>query len=78
MKSIFTIAISFLLFNFTFAQKKYTVNGTILDQLTSEKIIGASIKEKNTKSNFTLSNIQGKFSLEVSSPNAVILISYIG
>ncbi len=77
MKSIFTIAFSFLLINFAFAQTKVT--GNITDQVTGEKLIGVSVKEKNTaNSNGTASGADGKFNLTVSSKNAVLVFSYIG
>ena len=75
MKSIFTIAFSFLLLNFAFAQTR--VIGSITDQVTGEKLIGVSVKEKNT-ANGTASNVDGKFSLTVNSKNAILVFSYIG
>ena len=77
MKSIFTIVVSFLLINFAFAQQNFRVSGTISDQITGEKIIGVSIKEKGA-TNGTTTNVDGKFSLTVASPNATLIISYIG
>lgn len=77
MKSIFTIVISFLLINFASAQQNFRVSGTIADQITGEKIIGVSIKEKGT-TNGTTSDVDGKFSFIITSPNAVLIISYIG
>ena len=41
------------------------------------QIIGASILEKGT-TNGVISDIDGNFSLNVSAPNAIIVISYIG
>nr|MBC7613613.1 SusC/RagA family TonB-linked outer membrane protein [Pseudopedobacter sp.] len=75
MKSIFTIAFSFLLLNFAFAQTR--VIGSITDQITGEKLIGVSVKEKNT-ANGAASNVDGKFSLTVNSKNAILVFSYIG
>nr|WP_294895711.1 SusC/RagA family TonB-linked outer membrane protein [uncultured Pedobacter sp.] len=77
MRSIFTIVMSFCLLNFAFAQN-VKVSGTIIDQVTGEKIIGVSIKEKNAPKNGTASNVDGKFNLNVSTKNAVLVISYIG
>jgi TonB-linked SusC/RagA family outer membrane protein len=78
MKIFFTIILSFLLLNLAFAQQNISVNGTITDQITSEKLIGVSIKEKNTPSNGTTSDINGKFTLTVSSAKAILIFSYIG
>ena len=57
-----------------FAQKQ-TITGRIID-INNEAIIGASILEKGT-TNGTITDFDGKFSLEVSSKSTLI-ISYIG
>lgn len=57
-----------------FAQKQ-TITGRIID-INNEAIIGASILEKGT-TNGTITDFDGKFSLEVSS-KATLVISYIG
>ena len=44
---------------------------------TGVPVIGASVLEKGT-SNGVITDIDGNFSLKVSSPNAVVVISYIG
>ncbi len=61
--------------SFSFAQQ-ITVSGKVMDAANNEPIIGASILEKGT-SNGTLTNYNGEFSLKVS-PNAVIVIKYVG
>ncbi|NDV57183.1 TonB-dependent receptor [Bacteroides sp. 519] len=50
--------------------------GTIVDS-TGEPIIGASIMEKGTSNNGTITDLDGNFSLKVAS-NATVIISYIG
>ena len=60
----------------TIAQSQKQVKGQVVDA-TGEPVIGASILEKGT-TNGVISDIDGNFSLNVSSPNAVIVISYIG
>jgi TonB-dependent starch-binding outer membrane protein SusC len=52
-----------------------SVSGTVVDN--SGPIIGATIMEKGTN-NGTVTDIDGHFTLNVSSPNAVIVISSIG
>lgn len=52
------------------------VSGVIIDDM-GETVIGANILEKGTTSNGTITDIDGKFTLTVSS-NAILLISYIG
>ncbi|KAA6333189.1 TonB-dependent receptor SusC [termite gut metagenome] len=56
-------------------QSKKIVTGIVLDPV-GEPIIGANIVEKGV-SNGTVSDIDGKFSLEVS-PNAKLVVSFIG
>lgn len=53
-----------------------TISGTITDN-TGEPIIGASVVEKGTTNNGTITDLDGNFSLKVA-PNATIVISYIG
>ena len=52
------------------------VKGRILDS-TGEPIIGASIIEKGT-TNGTITDIDGNFSLSVSSSKAILVVSYLG
>ncbi|VBB47469.1 Outer membrane protein [uncultured Paludibacter sp.] len=52
-----------------------TVKGKIVDE-NGEPLIGASIKEKGT-TNGTIANIDGNFSLSVSS-DATLIVSYVG
>ncbi len=54
----------------------WTVTGTILDN-TGQPLPGANIIEKGT-SNGTQTDFDGNFSLDVSSENATLLISYVG
>ena len=77
MKSIYTIVISFLFINVALAQQSFRVKGIITDQITGEKIIGVSIKEKGA-TNGTTTDVEGKFSFTVASPNAFLIVSYIG
>ena len=56
-------------------QDEKTVTGTVVDE-TGEPIIGANIVEKG-KANGTMSDLNGHFSIVVSS-DAVLQISYIG
>ena len=51
------------------------VQGVVLDA-TGEPVIGASILEKGT-SNGVITDLDGKFSLNVASSKSVIVISYI-
>jgi TonB-linked SusC/RagA family outer membrane protein len=53
------------------------VTGTILDSETQEPLLGVNVLEKGT-SNGAMTNFDGEYSLEVSSPDAVLVFSYIG
>ena len=53
------------------------VSGTVLDAETGEALIGVSILETGT-SNGTITDINGKFTLSLSSANASITVSSVG
>jgi TonB-linked SusC/RagA family outer membrane protein len=53
-----------------------TITGTVKD-VNGEPVIGANIVEKGSESNGTISNLDGRFTLEVS-PGATLVVSYIG
>lgn len=57
-------------------QAKTTVAGKVID-INGEPIIGVSVVEKGT-TNGTTTDVDGYFSLSVSSPNASVIISYVG
>lgn len=59
----------------TSVQKKKTITGIIKDDF-GLPVIGANVVEKGT-TNGTITDVDGKYSLEVSE-NAVLIISYIG
>ncbi|MDR1601361.1 MAG: carboxypeptidase-like regulatory domain-containing protein, partial [Tannerella sp.] len=58
------------------AQSKTRLSGTVIDR-TGESVIGANIVEKSNVSNGTITDVDGKFSLDVS-PGATLVVSYIG
>ena len=58
------------------AQEELVITGTVTDA-NGEPIIGASIMEKGT-TNGTISDIDGKYTLNVKSPKSVLVISYLG
>lgn len=57
-------------------QKKQKVTGIVLDE-KGEVVIGATIIEKGSTSNGTVSDMDGKFSMEVSQ-QSILSVSYIG
>lgn len=58
-------------------QQAYKVTGTVVDAVTGEPVIGASVVEKGT-TNGGITDIDGKFSLELKNAERTIEISYIG
>ncbi|MCF4101051.1 TonB-dependent receptor [Gillisia sp. M10.2A] len=59
------------------AQETYTVSGTITSAEDNIPLLGVNVLEKGT-SNGAMSNFDGDYSIEVSSPNAVLIFSYVG
>jgi RNA polymerase sigma factor (sigma-70 family) len=57
-------------------QEKKTAKGNVIDS-TGEPVIGASVVEQGT-TNGTVTDINGNFTLNLSTPNAKIEISFIG
>lgn len=72
--------ISFMLFLFCWTQmfaQNRTVTGRITDGKTQEPLLGASVTVKGTTVG-TMSDTDGSYSISVSSPEAVLIFSYIG
>lgn len=59
------------------SDRNVTVTGTVTDA-TDEPVIGASVVEKGTKSNGTITDMNGNFTLRVTSAEVELEISYIG
>ena len=62
--------------NKTVTGQKVKISGVVVDP-DGETVIGANVLEKGSASNGSITDVDGKFSLEVS-PNATLVISYIG
>ncbi|MDR1601985.1 MAG: carboxypeptidase-like regulatory domain-containing protein, partial [Tannerella sp.] len=58
------------------AQSKTRITGTVIDR-TGEPVIGANVVEKGVTINGTITDVDGKFTLEVRA-NAILQISFIG
>lgn len=54
-----------------------TVKGVVQDK-TGEPLIGATIQEKGNTANGVATGYDGDFTLKVKSPDAVLLVSYVG
>lgn len=59
------------------AMAQVRVTGTVTDS-QGEPITGASVVEKNNTGNGTLTDIDGKFALNITNQDAAVIISYIG
>lgn len=76
MRRIITSLIFSLLVTMSMAQNT-TVSGTITDEESGEALIGANVVEKGT-TNGTITDIDGNYQVTVSSPDAVLIFSYVG
>lgn len=61
----------------TAAAQATTVTGTVFEP-TGDTAIGASVYEKGSEGKGTITDIDGNFTLPVSSPKATIVVSYVG
>ncbi|HEY0053738.1 MAG TPA: TonB-dependent receptor, partial [Pedobacter sp.] len=62
----------------SFAQSRFTVNGTITDSLSGETLIGASVKLQELPASATSSNTYGFYSLTAPSGQYQLVVSYTG
>ena len=56
---------------------QFTVSGIVYDG-DKEPAIGATVVEKGKASNGTVTDMEGRYSLKVSSSKAVLVVTYIG
>lgn len=70
------IFLSFFAFQ-SFAQGSVTVSGVITDGEDAQPLIGATVMEKGT-TNGTIADLDGKYTLEVSGANVILIFSYTG
>ncbi len=64
----------------TFSSVAYAQEGSVTGRISDEKgemLIGVTVQEKGT-SNGTVTDIDGQYTLKLSSESPVLLISYIG
>ena len=74
-KFLLLLSVCFIAFGQVLAQSQ-TISGTVLNAADDEPIIGASVQVKGT-SKGTITDVDGKFSLEVE-PASVLIVSFIG
>lgn len=76
MKNIFVLCMA-LIMSFQLMAQQRRVSGTIVDSRDRSAMIGANIMEKGT-TNGTVTDIEGKFTLNLTTSNPVLVISSIG
>ncbi len=54
------------------------ITGTVTDAITNEPIPGASVYVKGNPTTGTVTNIEGKFSLNVNSTDKMLVVSFVG
>jgi len=75
---ILILLLSVLLMPGAYAQKQYTINGTIKDAATGETLIGATVRLQELQQNAAATNAYGFFSLTAPEGDYTLVISYIG
>ena len=76
MKNIIVLCMA-LIMSFQLMAQQRRVSGTVIDSNDKSAMIGANIMEKGT-TNGTVTDIDGRFSLNLTSANPVLVISSIG
>lgn len=61
-----------------FAQKKYTISGTVKDAVTGEQMIGATIKIQELPQTATITNSYGFYSISAMPGEYTLQFSYVG
>ena len=63
----------------SFSQESLSISGYVKDATTGESLIGVSIKVRDSASNIgTITNNYGFYSLTLNSPQATIMVAYVG
>lgn len=76
MKRIIFFTLSAFLFFGFYSDSSVTLKGVVVDD-SGEVLIGASVLEKGT-SNGTITDIDGRFTITVSSEKSILMVSYTG
>lgn len=64
--------------NFSYAQKRFTISGTLKDLSTGETLIGATVRIKELPQTGTATNSYGFYSLSAPAGEYTLLYTYIG
>ncbi len=74
----FLLYAMFVLLSFNAMAQTITVSGTVSDASTREPIPGASVYVKGSPTTGTVTNIDGKFTLNVKSTDEMLVVSFVG
>lgn len=58
--------------------RSISISGDVVDKTTGEPLIGVTVIDKNNPTVGTSTDVDGRFELKVSSPDAIIQFSYVG
>ena len=76
LRNIMLVVAAFLLSLQLMAQQR-TIIGTVVDSRDNSAMVGVTVLEKGT-TNGTVTDIDGKFSLKITTKNPVLVFSYVG
>lgn len=76
MKNILTLCLA-LFMGIQLSAQQRRITGTVIDSNDNAALIGANISEKST-SNGTITDINGEFALNLTTDNAVLVVTMIG
>ncbi len=76
LRNIMLVVAAFLLSLQLMAQQR-TITGTVVDGRDNSAMVGVTVLEKGT-TNGTVTDIDGKFSLKITTKNPVLVFSYVG
>jgi iron complex outermembrane receptor protein len=76
-KGIILIILSLSMYVSAFANYVLQINGLVKDATTGEPLIGCSVSAKGTSSG-TVTDLDGKFSIDVADATSVLVFSYVG
>lgn len=77
MKKYKYLLILFFLFPLSLLAQQTTINGKVIDLTDGSTLPGVSVKIKDTNTG-AITDVAGKFQLQVPGPNTILQISYIG
>src|SRR5690554_2080675 len=76
-RRLFYLLIGWMIFATGTANAQNQVSGRVTEQGNAEGIIGATVQVKGT-SRGTITDLDGKYTIDVPGPEAVLVFSYIG